>query len=95
VVCLTSDECLQRSASFWALRAYQRTLPRCDACALSDLASATHARRAALCTADGKYEAILAAFEMKKRGTYARIMVINPLHRQLPKLCIMVQARTT
>jgi hypothetical protein len=46
----------------------------------------------ALPPADGKFHAILAAFETKQRGPYARIMVVNPLHKALPKLCIMVQA---
>jgi hypothetical protein len=43
-----------------------------------------------LCAGDG-YDVIVQAFAGKKRGGYGRVMVINPLHSQLPKLCVMVQ----
>jgi hypothetical protein len=42
--------------------------------------------------ADGKYQQILEAFQTMKKAGYARIMVVNPLHAGLPKLCVMVQA---
>ena len=54
----------------------------------------TLARACVTCPADGKYDAIVAAFETKKRGAYARIMVVNPLHCRLPKICIMIQVST-
>jgi hypothetical protein len=38
------------------------------------------------------YQAILDAFSTKQRASYGRIMVVNPLHSQLPKLAVLFQA---
>jgi hypothetical protein len=43
--------------------------------------------------ADGKFEAIMDAFETKTRAGYLRIIVVNPLCGRLPKLCLLVQVR--
>jgi hypothetical protein len=41
----------------------------------------------------GKYDAIIDAFTKKKKGSCGRILVVNPLHAGLPKICMVVQVR--